>query len=82
MREIVCVVGDFSKQFIEEKYPHATYVPDKDLTVTFYMRDIMSYLPTRLPSDDEIDSWKRIKIKSKEEFISYSGSQEENEGIY
>ena len=43
------VVDDVPKQSTKGKSLHGIYVPEKDLTIPFSMRGMMSYIPVRLP---------------------------------
>ena len=58
------MVDDVPKQFTKGKSLHVIYVPEKELTIPFSMRVMMSYMTIRLTSEKKTESPKRTKIKS------------------
>ena len=66
-RETGCVVENVPKNFTEGKHLHRIYDPEKNPGITFIIRSIMSYVPLIITPEEEINSCKRVKIKSEEE---------------
>ena len=61
---------------------HGIYVPNEGVTIPFKMRGMMSYLPTRLPTEEELRTCRHIQMTSFEEWRPYSVSWGENEAPY
>ena len=73
------VVDDVPKQFTKGRSLHGIYVPEKNLTIPFSLRGMMSYIPVRLPSEEEMERCQRIQMTSEEDWRPYSSSWAENE---
>ena len=59
-----CVVDYSPKQFTKFKSLHITYVFEKNHTIKIYMIGMMLYVPIILPSEEDIESYKSVQIKS------------------
>ena len=82
VRENGYVVDDVPKQFTKGKSLHVIYVPEKELTIPFSMRVMMSYMTIRLIPEKKTESPKRTKTKREQEWIPYCVSWEDTEGFY
>ena len=82
MRANGLVVDDTPKQFTKGRSLHGIHIPEKNMTIPFSMRGMMSYIPIRLPSEEEMESCQRIMMTSEEEWRPYSTSWAENEEVF
>ena len=54
VREDGKIVDDITKEFIQSRLLHETHIPEAYITITFKLRGILSYYPTRLETEYDI----------------------------
>ena len=76
------VVDDVPKQFTGGRSMHGIYVPQEEMIIPFMMRGMMSYIPTRLPTLNEVDNCRHVQMTSYESWRPYSISWDVHEKVY
>ena len=60
------------KQYSDGKSLHGIHHPDADIFIPFQLHGCISYFPTRLPTNSEIDNCRWVTFTSEAEWQPYS----------
>jgi hypothetical protein len=76
------IVDTCPKQFSGGKSMHGIYVPDEDIFIPFRMHGCISYFASRLPTDEELATCRRVTFTSELEWDPYSPTFAQEEEAY
>jgi len=77
------IVDDIPKHLSHDnKSTHSIYFPSEDVRLPLYLKGIISYLPTRYPTNDEINNCKWLIVTSDEAWNPYDDTFAEQESTY
>ena len=76
------VVDTCPKQYSAGKSMHGIYDPTEDVFIPFKMHGCISYFASRLPTDEELASCRRIVLTSEQEWDPYSPTFAQEEEAY
>ena len=74
-------VEEIPRQFDRDSL-HEVYLPEADLHLPLRMRGVISYLPTRKPTKDELETCSRFSLTLDEPWEPYSPSFEQQESRF
>jgi hypothetical protein len=63
----------------DEKSTHSLYFPDENVRLPLMLRGVISYLPTRYPSNHELDNCRWLSVTGEDEWEPYDEAFEERE---
>ena len=79
LRENQLIVDLCPKQYTEGESLHGISIPEENIIMPFTLHGCISYLPTRLPSRNELDHCRYIRMTSDSEWDPYSECFAQNE---